>query len=101
MITLTPENLIKYIYVETMRSTKQLDLIYHSQENQHLNNVILFIHTFTGCDTVISIVRKGKKKLLNIFNKNDQLSQHVEEIYKPQASAEAIKLAIKKILFAL
>lgn len=100
LIALTPEKLNITMW-KPRASTKQSDSIYETHRNQHLKNIILFAHAFTGCDTTSAIYGKGKKRLLDIINKNAQLMQYVEVFYNPDASLEDIKVAGEQIMLAL
>lgn len=62
MIALTPENLNITMW-KPRASVKVPDVLYETQQNQHLKNLILFAHAFTGCDTTSAIFGKGKKKI--------------------------------------
>lgn len=55
----------KPIYLLKQKIGKQSEKHYnqHSLKNPELNNIILFLHAFVGCDTTSSFAGKGKKNL--------------------------------------
>ena len=41
--------------------------------------IILFLHAFTGCDTVSATFHQGKTKFLKTFKNNPDLSMHAKK----------------------
>lgn len=100
IIGLTPDHLNISMW-KPRASSKQVDVIYESQKNKHLKHSILFAHAFTGCDTVSAIFGKGKKKLLDLIIKKNELMQDVEQFYNSCATAENIQKAGERLMLSL
>lgn len=62
------------LYFNKIASTKtQKDIWYCAKDQQRLKSYILFAHAVTACDTTSAKFNVGKKKLINILQKNVDL----------------------------
>lgn len=75
--------------------------LYSTISHHHLKQYILFAHDFAGCDTTSAIYGKGKKKILAILSKNDELQKLVQIFYHRSSSIEDIYLTAEKIILYL
>lgn len=65
----------KTIYFYKPQIGKVIDEWYtqHSFQVKNLNNIIMFVHAFCGCDTVSAFYGQGIKKFIDIFKKFPEL----------------------------
>lgn len=68
---------------------------------KELENIVLFLHAFSGCATTSAFYNIGKYKLLNMFTKKKHLIPEAEKFYDPNATAENIAAAGIKIIHEL
>lgn len=66
-----------------------------------LQQSILFLHAFTGCDSTSSIYKQGKKKIVNVFKKNQNLHDIPATFYNPNSTPEVLSTAGQEMFLAL
>ena len=88
---LTPTN--SEVFVLKPARPNKAEELYSSKSLCHLPSVwenILFLHAFTGCDTVSATFYQGKIKFFNIFQNNPDLAMHAQKFKEVGLSIEHI-----------
>jgi hypothetical protein len=62
---------------------------------------ILFLHTFSGCDTTSALFNQGKMKFINVLRKNPDLNEIIQVFKNPNADPEIIAKAGERVLLEL
>lgn len=85
------------IYIrKQVKKNEQMFLFYtqYSFIYPHLIQYILFIHAFSGCDATSSFFKRGKKSVVESFQKYlTAISSEMLTFYKPNASKSALRNA--------
>ena len=58
-----------------------------------LRKLVLFVHTFSGCDTISAPFGKGKASVWNMLKKSDKLREISEIMNDPRAEQEQVGMA--------
>ena len=77
---LTPSN-SEIFFIKPARPNKG-EKLYSSKSLSHIPSIlenILFLHAFTGCDTVSAISNQGKPKFLKTFLNSPDLAMHAKK----------------------
>lgn len=91
LTALTPNNL--HIFFLKPGRPNIHEAVYDSRSlnnNPTVKENILFLHAFTGCDTVSATLGKGKISYLKIFEKNKDLEKHAKMFYTPGLNIEEL-----------
>lgn len=62
---------------------------------------ILFIHAFSGCDTVSAIFGMGKNRIINVLKQNRQLREGLKFFKNPNPSKNQIATSGENVIIAL
>lgn len=68
---------------------------------EHAQDLSLFCHAMSGCDTTGALFKKGKLLALNLIRNDKALSERMKVFYKPGASKEEISQAGEEFILAL
>jgi len=66
-------------------------------QNKLTKEHLLFLHSFTGCDTTSSIFGKGKANLVNMCAKSEYIKEQAEIISCPWSEQSEVGLAAIKV----
>ncbi|KAJ8684487.1 hypothetical protein QAD02_020279 [Eretmocerus hayati] len=55
-----------------------------------LNNLVGFLHVFTGCDTTSTFFKRGKKKFCQLMSSHEEMQKLASYFYDPQARKDII-----------
>ena len=85
--TLKNKNSKVYLYSPEKKITASKLFTPHSFINEDLKqveNLNLFCHAFTGCDTTSAFLNKGKNKLIKVLASNSSLAEKAKYFYKTE-----------------
>ncbi|XP_031788953.1 uncharacterized protein LOC116417917 isoform X1 [Nasonia vitripennis] len=88
------------IYFYKMSPNKKNEL-YSSRDHKHLEKYILFAHAFAGCDSTSAIYNKGKKSIITLLEKNEDLQQLIFIFYKPFQNVDDIYRVAEKLMIIM
>jgi len=69
---------------------------------ENIRNLILFIHAWSGCDTVSAPFGKGKASFLNLVKKSDELKQisiTMNDIWAEQSEIGNLAVSVFEIMY--
>lgn len=90
----------KTIFLYKIVPGKTKDL-YSTADQDEFKEFILFAHAFAGCDTTSSMYMKGKRSLLTLLQKNQDLQNLAKVFYDPQSEIDAICSAAETFVLHL
>lgn len=101
LMALTPS--AKEIFFVKPGRGKMETRIFSSQELQKLSFCcsILFLHSFSGCDTTSAIFRKGKALFVKLFEQNPLTKEIAAIFYDPTSTQDAIAESGEKMFLAV
>lgn len=85
---------IKYLLV------KKIEL-YSTSDNESYQPYILFAHAFAGCDSTSALYKKGKRSVITLLKKNENLKQSVSIFYEKNKTVNELYPVAEKIVKAL
>lgn len=91
LVALTPST-SKLFFLKPGRGSAD-NKLYCSQDIQHLSfsGSLLFIHSFSGCDTTSAIYNRSKATMVKLFQKNPDKCRAIADIfYNPQSTPEGV-----------
>lgn len=99
LIALCPDFCELFFY--KIASGKNENQLYTTSYHAHWKPFILFAHAFMGCDTTSAIYRKGKKSIIKMLEKNQNLQNLVTTFYNSQSTVSDVCAAGEKIIMYL
>lgn len=100
LVALTPDTDNIYFY-KMAASKRSNNTLYSTVENKRFKEYILFAHAFAGCDTTSAIFGKGKKAIIKLLEKNEDLRTTAKEFCNFDVSTKNLEEAAKKIILKL
>ena len=82
---------------------RDVDRWYSNNSFKHLelSKYVAFLHAVSGCDTVSSLYKQGKNKLVKVFNSNHAYLQLLDVFYQKNAPRDEIAKNMYKIISLL
>lgn len=79
---------------------KQVSL-YSTADHAALREFILFAHAFVGCDTTSALHGKGKKTIISLLVKSQDLRQRCQVYYRTEANTNELVAVAQDFIFQL
>lgn len=97
LIGLTPEDNMMYFYKITSTG-KQKKVLYSTGYYKEFKPFILFAHAFAGCDSTSAIYNKGKKTIIDLLQKNQELRNSISIFYKQDSNVDDLYAVAERIM---
>lgn len=82
-----------FFYKQTRKN-----VLYSSKDNSDFQKYILFAHAFSGCDSTSAIFNKGKKSIVTLIKKNEELQKLIRIFYKPDQHIDDLYEIAEKLI---
>ncbi|KAJ8677393.1 hypothetical protein QAD02_013180 [Eretmocerus hayati] len=73
--------------------------LFNTKNHQYMKKFILFAHAFSGCDSTSAMFNKGKKNVISILQKNEDLQESIRCFYEEGKTIEEL-CSVARVLIA-
>ncbi|KAJ8671125.1 hypothetical protein QAD02_002384 [Eretmocerus hayati] len=73
--------------------------LFNTKNHQYMKKSILFAHAFSGCDSTSAMFNKGKKNVISILQKNEDLQESIWCFYEEGKTIEEL-CSVARVLIA-